>query len=577
MLTLQDFDQHISPVIVQRGLDYFENRYVDHLDETSPGHWLASVSGSEDYEVEVVLSGKARVQSVACDCPYDGGPICKHIVAVLYALREQAAAAPKPKRANKTKPLTFEEMLLRVELEDLRAFVRHQQQASRDFSNQFLLYFADKDPNLDVAAKYRNLVRQLVRQHSSHGFMEYRSTFAFSQKLDSILGAGRKAIGQQNYRDALAIGQVLCEALIEVMQTCDDSAGKVSGVLFSSMELFEEIALAKTVSPALLEDLYAYLDAAVRNRRWFDIGDFGLNLLAVAETVALRVEPESFLRLLDELAAAATGKYDNYLRDRLRTTKIRFLKDLGHDEEADALVAESMDIVEVRRGVVEAATQQKDFAKAKQLVAEGIQIAQDQQHPGTVSYWEKVLLDIARAEGDTAEVRRLTKHFAFDGGVNTEYYQAWKSTYSPAEWPSVLEQHLAAVTAEAPRGTRQPASDRLGYTLFRRLYPIYILEEQWERLLHLLPKDPDAQMLAAVHPHLAQRYPQELLALYLPVLDTLAQQAKNRGDYQRLANLMKVLKRDIEGSHAAIQTLTTRLLAIYQHRPAMCEELRQVL
>lgn len=109
----------------------------------------------------------------------------------------------------------------------------------------------------------------------------------------------------------MAIGQVLCEALIEVMQTCDDSAGKVSGVLFSSMELFEEIALAKTVSPALLEDLYAYLDAAVRNRRWFDIGDFGLNLLAVAETVALRVEPESFLRLLDELAAAATGKYDN--------------------------------------------------------------------------------------------------------------------------------------------------------------------------------------------------------------------------------------------------------------------------
>jgi uncharacterized Zn finger protein len=45
------------------------------------------VEGSEDYEVFVQIS-KGKVVEHSCDCPYDWGDVCKHIVVVLYYIRD---------------------------------------------------------------------------------------------------------------------------------------------------------------------------------------------------------------------------------------------------------------------------------------------------------------------------------------------------------------------------------------------------------------------------------------------------------------------------------------------------------
>jgi uncharacterized Zn finger protein len=64
--------------------------------------WTAEVEGSETYQVEVELEGKT-VKQYFCDCPYDG-VTCKHVVAVLFALRKevkQKKSSPKPKKNQK--------------------------------------------------------------------------------------------------------------------------------------------------------------------------------------------------------------------------------------------------------------------------------------------------------------------------------------------------------------------------------------------------------------------------------------------------------------------------------------------
>ena len=88
MITLENFEHHVSFKIWQRGMDYYEDGAVVALEETSPGEWTATVEGAECYTVEISLDGD-EVEAWECDCPYDMGDICKHVVAVVIAIRKE--------------------------------------------------------------------------------------------------------------------------------------------------------------------------------------------------------------------------------------------------------------------------------------------------------------------------------------------------------------------------------------------------------------------------------------------------------------------------------------------------------
>ena len=86
LLTLDNFEQSVESKIVERGLDYFKDGYVARLEKVGDGEFSAVVLGSDRYEVFVRLDG-ASVSEHECDCPYDWGDVCKHKVAVFYAIR----------------------------------------------------------------------------------------------------------------------------------------------------------------------------------------------------------------------------------------------------------------------------------------------------------------------------------------------------------------------------------------------------------------------------------------------------------------------------------------------------------
>ena len=59
----------------------------------------AEVSGSEDepYLVDIDFDEDGEVEAWNCDCPYDWGPVCKHTVAALLAVRETGMEHFPPK------------------------------------------------------------------------------------------------------------------------------------------------------------------------------------------------------------------------------------------------------------------------------------------------------------------------------------------------------------------------------------------------------------------------------------------------------------------------------------------------
>lgn len=97
-LTENDIQKQATGQSYDRGYTYYRNGYV--LDVVRRGDIVtAEVEGSqyEPYQVEVILNEDGRLASAYCDCPYDWGGYCKHIVAVLLTLVHDAdEVAEKP-------------------------------------------------------------------------------------------------------------------------------------------------------------------------------------------------------------------------------------------------------------------------------------------------------------------------------------------------------------------------------------------------------------------------------------------------------------------------------------------------
>ena len=85
---MKNWQEYFLPRILERGWNYYKDGAVQSL-TTTPTGYRATVSGTEDYEVEIELNGD-EIAEMYCDCPYAAdGNYCKHMAAVLYAVEEE--------------------------------------------------------------------------------------------------------------------------------------------------------------------------------------------------------------------------------------------------------------------------------------------------------------------------------------------------------------------------------------------------------------------------------------------------------------------------------------------------------
>jgi uncharacterized Zn finger protein len=85
-IDIDNFEDEVHKLIAERGKEYFETNQVLLLIQTSEG-WTAVVEGNEPYQV--LLEGHDHITNWTCTCPFEHGPFCKHVAAVLYAVREK--------------------------------------------------------------------------------------------------------------------------------------------------------------------------------------------------------------------------------------------------------------------------------------------------------------------------------------------------------------------------------------------------------------------------------------------------------------------------------------------------------
>lgn len=580
MLTIQNFEKNVGATLVQRGKQYYNNGNVLNIENQGDNTWIAEVEGSETYSVEVNLKSGNTISEYFCDCPYDDS-ICKHVVAVFFAIREEIKKNVGKSEKSPSKGV-FEKLLQKITLREYQDFISNYALKDKKFKTELELFFADKDDRIDVVKKYGELIKKMISKYTKGGFIDYRASAGLSKEMNKLFDSGNVLINKKKFSDGFALAVSGLKAMIEVVTFCDDSNGNIGSTVDKAVELIENIAVNKEAAIELKEKIFTFLSTELNNAIYFDSGDFGYELFDIFEDLAIALnKPETFLAFIDSQLPKLTGQYDDFKRNFFNTEKIDFLLALGKNKEAEQLISQNMDIVEVRQGEVDKAIAKKDFITAKELIQNGIKLAEKKLHPGTVSQWEKQLLRIAVLEKDISTVRHYTRNFAFDGwNFDVEYYRQWKRTFTALEWTGVIEKYIEETTKNVIRkhnNLKSSFRSQPNPPLLESLASVYIEEKYWDRLLELVKKECTIDNVLRYQDYLVKQYPAVLLELYLPELEKMGNTANDRSGYARLVYYMKKIMQDIPDGNERIVALARKLRETYSRRPAMVEELNKII
>lgn len=564
-MNLDDFEEQIDPKIVDRGYGYFIDDHVEKLELFEEGAWLATVRGTESYRVELHAdpANSLAITDWRCDCPYDYGPVCKHVVAVLYALAERDNMEPDSpkKREQSTVKDNIREIFNNSTREDLEAFILDCIKWVDGFENRFMAHFADHLDG-DPARQYRGIIRNYAKAAQGRsGFIDYRSAptltrplWALSEKADALLDAEKTA-------GSMALCQILIEEVAGIIKNMDDSDGGAGDVVMLAFDTLGRIA--RRASSDIKEKLFEWCMQEFPRQKYHDFGFDSDFLELLPHLVSTSEQEKQFFVLLDrQIEREKENQWSDYGVTRLVKAKITCLRNQGREQEVLDLLEAHIRFPDLREQLVERALEDKAFEEAKKLCREGIEIAKNNSHRGIITRWQEKLFQIARLEQEVQEIRKWAETLFFNSYGSMQWYSALKSTYTEQEWPEKCEELIDRIRGAEQRG---------GYGQATTLANIFAEEKYADRLLKILQLN--AGQISFVDHYagiLEKEYPYELLDLYEQGITEQAQQT-GRKQYREVADWLKKMKR-IRGGDERAYALFTKLLQDYSNRPAMKEE-----
>lgn len=564
-MNLNNFEQQIDPKIVDRGYDYFLDDLVDGPELIDEGVWLAMVYGTESYRVEIHTDpeNSRAIMDWRCDCPYDYGPVCKHVVAALYVMAEREQSEPaSPKEQKKSTPKDkIQEIFKNTTQEDLQEFILDCAKSVNGFKNRFLAHFADRLDE-DPDQQYRSIIRNYAKAaQDRYGFIDYRSAPILTRPLWDLNQKANELINAGKTRECMALCQTLIEEVTVVIQQMDDSDGGAGDVVMLAFDTLDKVA--RDASSEIKEKLFEWCIQEFSQQKYHDFS-FDSHILELLPLLVTTVEQEEqFFSLLErQIECEKENRWSDFGVTRLIKAKVNYLREQKREQEVLDLLETHIRFPDFREQLADHALEAKEFEKAKKLCRQGIEIAKEHSHRGNVTRWQEKLFQIAKLENEVPAMRKWAETLFLSGYGNMQWYRALKTTYPKQEWPEKCEELIDRIKGPDQWG---------GYGQATTLAQIFAEEDYTDRLLKLLQLNTrDISFVDHYAGILKKEYPYELLDLYEQGITEQAQQT-GRKQYRQIAGWLRKMKK-ITGGDEKAYDLFKRLLRQYNNRPAMKEE-----
>ena len=578
MIALDNFESCVPYRILLRGEEYYEIGAVSELEEDSPGEWTATVEGTENYSVEISMDGK-EIKSWYCDCPYDG-EICKHVVATLLAIRDNEKKVNRS-AFSKVKVEVEEAVVIdeTVDIQQLLSFANPQELSQfiyeyasmhSEFKTALLNRFMAKELSATSKEKdYRAEIQSVFNDSYYNRKSRYHNRYddfdcdwetvfnrmdIFLEKADFFLSLGDmdstiaialqtlRSIGE-NYEDGLLYNDDLYPS---------DYCEQAGDLLIKVIEHPKTTQKQKT---AILQELGQL--AKLSTYRDYDLYDIDELLMKINLSVQ---SAEKALELIDKLLEERKDTYDLY---QIVLRKVNLLTGLHEEQKAADTIRQYLYLTEIREMEVDKLIASCQYDEAIRLLNEGIEIAEKEEHIGTVDEWLKTKLRIYEMTHQTSDVINTCRLLFVSGRDRLEYYSKLKTLVPKEEWKSFLDTMMKETQFSKyfSFGENDEAE-------------IYVREKDYERLFMLLLSVNYNQLKALMKyaHHLKNTHSEPLIAMYASLLNDYAEQNMGRNHYEFVAQALLCAKK-LNGGQEAVKRLVAEFRIKYKRRPAMMEVL----
>ena len=579
-ITLDNFEHHVPFKIWQRGMDYYDEGGVVYLEEVTPGEWEATVEGSMDYQVELSLNGR-EVESWSCDCPYDYGDVCKHVVAVVLAVRDKlekqgkSVSSVKKKVAVVTKAqpreVSLEELMKRAKPEDYQSFVQEKIRLNQELKDELMAYLKlryaipdERDYGKEVENIFKTSTKSIGgrwRRYDNYEVMDWGKAFTKMRRLFEEVtvlmksGSATPAIDASvkffqllgiHYDDSLFYDEDF-----DVYGFCELAGDLV-------LEASRHASVSADRKTQLVEELRKLTAYEVyRDYEYYDMKEL---MMQVNVNV---LSPDDALKLLDKILEDRASSYDLY---KYVNDKIDILRGMNREDEIREVVQKYLYLPEIREREVDRLVDEKQYKEALQMLDQGIRLAKEEDYVGTELRWIQKKIGIYEKMDDKSSLLASNRLMFVRKGGDMDYYHKLKRSVDASEWRLFLNKLIEDTKASFPYGLNQILPD------------IYVEEKDFEQLYTFIYNANRFNRLELIQKYglkLPSSYAPSLLAAFSIDIRDYAERNMGRDHYMRIAEMLHFMKR-FKGGETIVGDLVKEFRERYKRRPAMMDELRRL-
>lgn len=561
---IDQFEQYINETILKRGLSYFKKGYVTSFEELTQGEFEALVEGNDQYTVILKVKNKIIIDN-SCTCPYDFGPVCKHVAAVLFYMQQEELGLKQPvvkqgtkkKSASKKKTVSeqVDDLLKALSHNDLKVFIKEKSLTDpafrRSFLTGFLYKFTAESPVL-----YRQQINAILKNAMDRDrFIPWSRAGSVSNAVFRFLGTAMKHEEAGNYMSAIYICEAVAEEMMKAFAFADDSNGDIGSNIETAFGILWKIS-----SDEISEDVRLYLFEQCRNhylKGTFKGWNWQITLLEIATRLAKSdKEAETIFSLLD-----IPGETD-YYEEQTVELKYELIRKMRGEEEGEKFIEQNLGNPNLRHRAIDKALKENQFKKAISLARDGIRLDLKDK-PGLALEWYDWLLRIALAQKDTPKIIEYARLLFVDGfRHDQDFYGILKQYVNSPGWTIFVE------------GIIEEISKNNKVFSFNVIAGIYVAEKWWKKLLELLKTPVYLPNIQHYESYLASEYPEELAELYESGIVEYVKRSSDRGHYQEACRYMRRMIK--MGARERVNKLVKKLRKEYPKRSALLEELSRI-
>ncbi|MEL6493981.1 MAG: SWIM zinc finger family protein [Cyanobacteria bacterium J06623_7] len=246
-----------------RGKAYYDDGYVRQVTQRGQS-LLAEVSGSRRYRVAIDFSDRG-LESAHCNCPYDWGGYCKHIVAsLLFCLREPENIQVRSSleeildRLNEVQTQSLIQQLTEKQPELLDDIERIANRFAPAIVTKASADRSESNITINVGAiksQVRNILQDSVRHFEWGGEEDIAS-----EEICSLIQDAQMYTQQGDYDNAIAMLTAITESCVENWDVVDDYGVDNCKVATDLSEIWCETILSADLAEADKTDLAVNLE-----------------------------------------------------------------------------------------------------------------------------------------------------------------------------------------------------------------------------------------------------------------------------------------------------------------------------